>query len=117
VGERVSAVEPRLLEEPAQAPAYIRLGDPRGPPQLLADVVEAQRSSRALAGKNETAVLDRRGTDHAAALANAPQLRHNALGVGERLKHRVAKNRIKHRVAKRQLTAVGQNASEVVKSD
>ena len=113
VGGRFNTLEPRFLKKPAQPTPHIRLGDPRGPPHLLADVVKASWASDLFAGKNKTAVIHRCRTDHAAVLRDTPQFGHNIRRIVQCLKHRVAKNWIERRIMKRQPSTVGDDKSKV----
>ena len=117
IGERFDPAEPRRLKKSAQAPTRIGLGDPCYTPELLANVVEAPRTSRQLTRKNETAVFHGCCANYAAALCDAPKLRYDSGRIAERLEHRVAKNGLERRVVKRQPSTIGSNAGEVIKPE
>ena len=104
-------------EDGAEQAKEVALGDPGGTPQSLADIIEAQRAGRLLAGQNETAVLHRCRANDAGPPCHPPQLCDSNRGIAECFKHGVAKNRVKRRVVKRQSTTVSRNTGEVAPSD
>ena len=111
VSKRYNTPEPSFLKKPAQPATHIRLGDPHGPPDLLADVVKASWASCLLAAENKAAVIHGCRAYHAAALRDTPQFRHNIRRIVQCLKHRVAKDCIEGRIVKRQVSTVGKDAS------
>ena len=94
VSKRLNVPEPSFLKKPAQPATHIRLGDPHGPPDLLADVVKASWASCLLAAKNKAAVIHRCRADHAAVLRDTPQFRHNIRRIVQCFKHPPIENMV-----------------------
>jgi hypothetical protein len=57
MGECVNPAESRCLEQAAELSPHIRLGDLRGPPQLLANLVKAERRYSVFASQYDVAVV------------------------------------------------------------
>src|SRR3984893_14126759 len=111
VSKRFNTPEPSFLKKPAQPATHIRLGDPHGPPDLLADVVKASWGRCLIPAENKAAVIHRCRTNHTAVLRDTPQFRHNIRRIVQCLKHGVAKDCIEGCIVKRQLSTVGEDAS------
>ena len=81
---------------------------------MLADLVEAPRTSAWLSSEDDTVVFHGSRPDHAAAFGDAPQFRDDFCRIGKRLQDRMTKDCIERRVVKRQRSAVGMDPTEVL---